>query len=76
MHKQAPRAGVCLPPVRWSLPLEHCYKANFDATFFENSVCAGIGVVYRDHIGSVIVALSLKIVMAQSVVLAEALAAK
>ena len=76
VHKQAPRVGVRLPPVRWSLPPEHCYKANFDMAFFENSGCAAIGVVYRDHIGSVIVALSQKIAMAQSVELVEALAAK
>ena len=64
------------PLVRWSPPPEHCYKASFNATLFENSDCAGIGVVYRDHAGNFIAALSQKIAMVQSVKLAEVFAAR
>ena len=63
------------PPVRWPPP-EHCYKASFNATLFENSDCSGIGVVYRDHAGNFIAALSQKIAMVQSVKLTEVFAAR
>ena len=59
------------PLVRWSPPPEHCYKASFNATLFENLDCAGIGLVYRDHAGNFIVALSQKIAMVQSMKLTE-----
>ena len=45
--------GVCSCP----LPEQH-YKGNFDAAFFDDSGCARIGVVFRDHKGQVIAALS------------------
>ena len=62
--------------VRWSPPPEHCYKASFNATLFENLDCAGIGVVYQDHAGNFIAALSQKIAMVQSVRLTEVFAAR
>ena len=47
--------------VRWCpLPEQH-YKGNFDAAFFDDSGCARIKVVFRDHMDQVIVALSQKI---------------
>ena len=55
---------------------EQHYKGNFDAAFFDASGCAGIGVVFRDHTGQVIAALSQKIPLVQPVELAEALAAR
>ena len=47
--------------VSWSPPTESVYKGNFDAAFFDMSGCAGVGVVFRDFQGQVIVALSQKI---------------
>ena len=55
---------------------EQHYKGNFDAAFFDASGCAGIGVVFRDHMSQVIAALSQKIPLVQPVELAEALAAR
>ena len=69
--QRAPR----LTRVRWCPLPEQYYKGNFDATFFYASGCAGIGVVFRDHMGQVIVALSQKIPLVQTLELAEALAA-
>ena len=62
--------------VRWCPSPEQHYKGNFDAAFFDASGCAGIRVVFRDHTGQVIVALSQKIPLVQTVELAEALAAR
>ena len=62
--------------MRWCPPPEQHYKGNFDVAFFDASGCAGIGVVFRDHTGQVIAALSQKIHLVQIVELAEALAAK
>ena len=45
----------------WSPLPDGSYKANFNAAIFEDSNCAGIGVVYRDHSGHVIAALSQKV---------------
>ena len=59
----------------WSPPSEQIYKGNFDATFFDASGYAGIGMVFRDHMGQIIAALSQKIPLIQSVELAEAMAA-
>ena len=64
-------ARVC-----WCPPPEQYYKGNFDAAFFDASGCAGIGVVFRDHTGQVIAALSQKIPLVQTVELAEALATR
>ena len=76
MHKQECREPIRHPQMRWSRPPEASYKANFDAAFFEGSGSAGIGVVYRDHTGNVITALSQKIVSTQLVEIAEALATR
>lgn len=57
-HKQEQRGLVRRPHVHWSTPLDVSYKANIDAAIFEGSNCIGIGVVYRDHTGNVIAALS------------------
>ena len=35
-------------PVRWTCPPDGLYKVNFDATLFEGSGCAGIGVAILD----------------------------
>ena len=66
-----PRAQVC-----WSLPSEPNYKGNFDAAFFNASGCASIGVVFRDHMGQIIAALSQKIPLVQFVELVKAMAAR
>lgn len=75
-HKQEQRGLVRRPQVRWSPPLDGSYKENFDTAIFEGSNCARIGVVYRDHAGNVIVALSQKIGSTHTIQMAEALAAR
>ncbi|KAL0016497.1 hypothetical protein SO802_003566 [Lithocarpus litseifolius] len=60
----------------WSLPFEQNYKGNFDVAFFDDSGCAVIGVVFRDHMGQIIATLSQRIPLVQSVELAEAMAAR
>ena len=45
----------------WSPSSELIYKGNFDAAFFDASGYAGIGMVFHDHMGQIIVALSQKI---------------
>ena len=52
------------------------YKGNFDAAFFDALGCAGIGVVFRNHLSQVIAALSQKLPLVQTVELVEALAAR
>ena len=74
-YKQPNRPAVQGPQVRWTKPPDDFYKANFDATLFENSNMAGIGVVIRDYNGNIIGALSQKIAFPQSIEHAEALAA-
>jgi len=59
--KQLARTAIPQAQVCWSLPFEPNYKGNFDAAFFNASGCAGIGVVFCDHIGQIIAALSQKI---------------
>ena len=44
--------------MRWSPPLEANFKANFDVSLFDETNNIGIGVVVRDHLGYMIVALS------------------
>ena len=45
----------------WSPSSELIYKGNFDAAFFDALGYAGIGMVFHDHMGQIIVALSQKI---------------
>ena len=75
---QKPKPLVTPRPtrVRWSPPTENLYKANFDAALFEHLGFAGLGVVVRDYRGNVLVALSQKIVLPQSMEMAKALVAK
>ena len=60
----------------WSPPFEQNYKGNFAAAFFDDSSCAGIGVVFRDHMGQIIATPSQRIPLVQSMGLAEAMAAR
>ena len=62
--------------IHWAPPMKQNYKGNFDVAFFNASGCVGIGVVFRDHTGNIIVALSQKIPLVQSVELAEVLVAR
>lgn len=57
-NKQVQQGPVRRPHAHWSPPSYGSYRANFDAAVFEDWNCAGIGVVYRDHSGHVIAALS------------------
>ncbi|KAK7847015.1 hypothetical protein CFP56_007171 [Quercus suber] len=63
------------PQARWSPPPAGTYKANFNAAIFEELHYAGLGVVYRDHSGQVIAALSQRIGLPRTVEMVEALAA-
>lgn len=47
--------------IHWSLPHPPGFKVNVDGAIFENLSAVGIGVVVRDHLGSVRAALSMKI---------------
>ena len=67
---------VCPPTVRWSPPLVECYKINFDAAILEGTNRVGIGVVCRDCEGHVLVALSQKVALVQSMEMAKALVGK
>lgn len=60
-NEQELQSFVRRPQVRWAPPPAGTYKANFDATIFEELNCAGLGVVYRDHFGQVIATLSQKV---------------
>lgn len=52
-NNQEQQGSVRRPQARWSPPPAGSYKANFDAAIFEELHCAGLGVVYRDHLGQV-----------------------
>ncbi|KAK7859026.1 putative ribonuclease h protein [Quercus suber] len=75
-NEQEQQRSVRCSQARWSPPPASTYKANFDAVLFDELDCAGLGVVYRDHSGHVIAALSQKIGLPRSVEMAEALAAR
>ncbi|KAL0008216.1 hypothetical protein SO802_009718 [Lithocarpus litseifolius] len=75
-NTQEQQRSMRRPPVRWSPPPAGTYKANFDAAIFEELQCVGLGVVFRDHSGQVIAALSQRIGLSRTVELAEALAAR
>ncbi|KAL0004829.1 hypothetical protein SO802_012390 [Lithocarpus litseifolius] len=75
-NNQGQHRSMRRPPVRWSPPPAGTYKANFDAAILEELQCVGLGVVFRDHSGQVIAALSQRIGLSRTVELAEALAAR
>ena len=72
---QQSRAIPRRTPACWSPPSKQNYKGNFDAAFFYASGCAGIGVVFCDHMGQIIAALSQRIPLVHSMELAEAMVA-
>ncbi|XP_023892054.1 uncharacterized protein LOC112004060 [Quercus suber] len=43
---------------RWTPLVFPWYKVNMDATVFKNTKSVGIGVIVRDHVGAMLVALS------------------
>ena len=58
IHKQPPKLQGRAALICW-LPLpDGVYKVNFDAALFGNLGMVGIGVVVRDSVGEIIVALS------------------
>ena len=61
VQKKALKPDINHPPIKWTLPPETVYKANFDVALFEHLGLAGLGVVFRDSGGNIIVALSQKI---------------
>ena len=69
------RSMHCLQ-ARWSPPPTGTYKAKFNAALFEELHCAGLGIMYQDHSGQVITALSQRIGLPHTVEMAEALAAR
>ena len=76
VNPQEHGASIPHPVVRWSPPLEDCFKANFDAAYFEESDSTSIGVVYRDHSEQAIVTLCKNLGKVQFVEMDEALAAR
>ena len=75
-NEQEQQGSVRHPQARWSPPPVGTYKANFDAAIFEELHCAGLGIVYRDHLGQVVVALSQRIGLPRMVEMVEALAVR
>lgn len=61
--------------VKWKLPDASCFKINFDGAIFTNENRSGIGVVVRDHIGSIIASLAQLISLALQPIEIEAVAA-
>ena len=61
---------------QWRPPENNFYEVNFDAATFRSTNSAGIGVIVRDCAGEVIGALSVPILMPQSIVVAKALACR
>ncbi|XP_028113862.1 uncharacterized protein LOC114311893 [Camellia sinensis] len=62
-------------PIRWSPPAEGLFKANFDRACDVAEGFIGVGVVVRDHTGSVLAAMSAKRVLGMEVDCIEAFAA-
>ncbi|KAK6126449.1 hypothetical protein DH2020_039837 [Rehmannia glutinosa] len=67
------RSHATTPAAHWQAPPEDTYKINTDASIIQG-VGTGIGVVIRDHFGSVIHSLAKKIEVEYPVDIAEALA--
>ena len=62
--------------VRWIPPISPHYKVNYDGAIFKESGAAGLGVIIRDSVNSVIGALAKRISLPSSVTTVEALACK
>ena len=60
----------------WRPPPPDCFKTNYDGAMFDESDEAGLGVVIRNSVGQVMVALSEKIKKPPSVMALELLAAR
>ena len=58
--------------IQWTLPNFPWYKINIDATVFVVSKSVGIGVVVRDHEGSVVAALNMRMPLPLGLLEAEA----
>ena len=67
--------AVPRPRVTWKPPDASCFKINFDEAIFRNENKSGIGVVTRDHTGSIIASLAQLISPALQAVEIEAIAA-
>ncbi|KAK9999099.1 hypothetical protein SO802_018702 [Lithocarpus litseifolius] len=68
------------PPIQqaqhWRPPDAYIFKANFDVAVFKSEKLAGLGVVIRDWRGEAISALTMSVLLAQTVVELEALACR
>nr|POE85803.1 hypothetical protein CFP56_07142 [Quercus suber] len=62
--------------VRWIPPISPRYKVNYDGAIFKEIEAAGLGVIIRDSVGSVIGALAERILLPPSIAMAEALACR
>ena len=75
-NEEEQQGSVRRPQARWSLPPTGTYKANINVTIFEELHCVGLGIVYQDHSGQVVVALSQRIGLPRVVEMVEALAVR
>lgn len=50
--------AVPRPMVKWKPPEASCFKINFNGAIFRNENRSGIGIVVRDHTGSIIASLA------------------
>ncbi|KAF8399913.1 hypothetical protein HHK36_015783 [Tetracentron sinense] len=63
-------------PVRWSSPMECCYKINVDSATFLEAEASGIGIIIMNHKGEVMAAMSKRISIHYSAKVVEAMAAR
>lgn len=70
-----PKQKIRAQRPRWKAPNQGNIKTNFDEVMFEDINSAGIGVVVLDDKGEVLAALAERILMPDSVLVLETLAA-
>ena len=63
-------------PARWTPPLDHWYKLNFDGATFADKDTAGIGIVVRNSDNLVMASLAQQVPLPPSVIEVETLAAR
>ena len=80
LHQQQvsklPKQQTHAKEVKWTPPDLNSFKTNFDGAMFTNTGEACLGVVIRNHVGEIIVALSEKILQPPSVTCLELLATR
>ena len=63
-------------PARWTPPLDHWYKLNFDGATFADKDIAGIGIVVRNSDSLIMASLAQQVPLPPSIIEVETLAAR